>query len=115
MRYVRQFILGVIAVLLLLIAVANRQTVTIKLEPFGLGAPFPQPVDLPLFIVIFASALGGLLAGFLIEWIRERKHRRVIFEQERATNDLRKEVKRLATKVAKTDQDALSPVPALRG
>lgn len=114
MRYVRYFILTVIGLALLLIAVANRQIVTVQLEPFGLGEPFPQPVDLPLFVVIFVSALSGLIAGFVIEWIRERKHRRAIFEQEREASNLRKEVKRLAVKASKTDKDAMSPVPALR-
>ena len=109
MRYVRYFILGVIGLVLILITVANRQIVTVQLEPFGLGPPFP-----PLFVVIFVSALGGLLFGFVMEWIRERKHRRAIFDQQREAADLRKEVKRLATKVSKTDKDALSPVPALR-
>ena len=115
MRYVRYFILGLIGLALILIAIANRQIVTVQLEPFGLGAPFPQPVDVPLFVVIFAAALGGLVAGFLMEWIRERKHRRAVYDQQRETSDLRKEVKRLATKVSKTDKDAMSPVPALRG
>ena len=114
MRYVRYFILGVIGLALILITVANRQIVTVQLEPFGLGPPFPPPVDVPLFVVIFVSALGGLLFGFVMEWIRERKHRRAIFNQQREAADLRKEVKRLATKVSKTDKDALSPVPALR-
>ncbi len=114
MRYVRYFILGVIALALILIAVANRQIVTVQLEPFGLGEPFPQPIDMPLFVVIFVSALAGLISGFVIEWIRERKHRRAIFEQEREASDLRKEVRRLANKVAATDKDAMSPVPALR-
>lgn len=114
MRYVRYFILGVLALVLIMIAVANRQVVTVQLEPFGLGSPFPQPIDMPLFIVIFVSALGGLIAGFLIEWIRERKHRREVFNQQREANDLRKEVRRLADKVSKTDKDAMSPVPALR-
>ncbi len=114
MRYVRYFILGVIGLALLMITVANRQIVTVQLEPFGLGAPFPQPVDVPLFIVIFGSALAGLVAGFVMEWIRERKHRRTIHDQQRETSDLRKEVNRLAKKVSKTDKDAMSPVPALR-
>ncbi len=114
MRYVRYCILGVIALALILIAVANRQIVTVQLEPFGLGAPFPQPIDVPLFLVIFVSALGGMIAGFMMEWIRERKHRRVISDQSREASDLKREVRRLAEKVEKTDKDALSPVPALR-
>lgn len=115
MRYVRYFILGVIGVAVVLITVANRQIVTVQLEPFGLGPPFPAPVDVPLFVVIFVSMLVGLIIGYVIEYIRERKHRRAIFDQQREAADLRKEVKRLATKVSKTDKDALSPVPALRG
>lgn len=114
MRYIRKIFLGLIAVALILVAVANKQIVTVQLEPFGLGEPFPQPIDVPLFLVIFASALSGMIAGFLIEWIRERKHRREIAVQQQKAGELRREVKRLAGKVAKTDKDALSPVPALR-
>jgi putative membrane protein len=32
-------------------------------------------IETPLFLVIFAGILAGLLIGFVWEWLREYKHR----------------------------------------
>ena len=45
-------------------AVANRQGVTISLDPM------PVSIDAPLYGLVFAGIFLGLIAGGLIAWIR---------------------------------------------
>ncbi|UWQ20874.1 LapA family protein [Jannaschia sp. W003] len=76
MSFLRVLFLGLLAFVLLVLALANRQVVSLRLLPetfgdyVGLGA-----LSLPLFAVIFLSIGIGLLIGFTWEWLREHKHR----------------------------------------
>ena len=72
-RALRLVFLGLVGLALLIVALANRGPVTLRLLPeetgafFGLGGG----VELPLFLVIFAGVVAGLLIGFVWEWLRE--------------------------------------------
>jgi len=76
MSFVRILFLGLLALALLILALANRDLVSLRLVPetfgdyIGLGS-----VSLPLFAVIFIAMAVGLLVGFVWEWLREHKHR----------------------------------------
>ena len=76
-RTLRYLLLGLLALCLLTVAMANRAVVTVKLLPAGLAAltGIDWQIDMPLFLVIFAGIAAGLLIGFFWEWARERKHR----------------------------------------
>ena len=77
MRYLRLALLFVLALALVLVAMANRAPVPVQLLPADfaalLGLNFG--LELPMFLVIFASIIAGLLIGFVWEWLREHKHR----------------------------------------
>ena len=80
MRYIRFAVLAIIAVAMITVALANRGAVTLNLLPEALAELIRFPatsnsVTLPLFVVIFAGILGGVLLGFVWEWLREHKHR----------------------------------------
>lgn len=80
MRYLRYLILAAIAFVLVVVALANRDTVTLNTLPQGLAefpgmAPLAQSVTLPLFVVIFGGILAGVALGFVWEWLREHRHR----------------------------------------
>ncbi|MEM9319677.1 MAG: LapA family protein [Pseudomonadota bacterium] len=98
MRFVKYLILCAIALVLIVLALANRQTVTLELLPPEIagwvGIPFP-PIELPLFLVIFAGVIGGLLIGFIWEWLREHRHRAEAKQQRRARTRLEREVENL--------------------
>lgn len=52
---------------LLPLAVLNRQSVSVSLNPMDLLRDTPQaPLFMPLFIALFASFIFGLLAGWVI-------------------------------------------------
>jgi uncharacterized integral membrane protein len=64
-----------LALLLVLFAVANRQDVTLGFDPFAPETP-ALSVTLPLFAVILASVMLGVLVGGVASWLRQGKWRK---------------------------------------
>jgi len=97
LRYLKYAFLVIVAVGLAMIALANTDPVTLELVPAAftgiLGQPFS--LELPLFMVVLASVVVGLLVGFVWEWLREHRHRAEAATQKRAARQLEQEVKTL--------------------
>lgn len=93
MRYLRYLILGVIALALVVVAIANRAPVVVNALPEDLAAltGFSWSVELPLFLVIFGGVVAGILIGFVWEWLREHKHRAAAATRAREVMRLRAE------------------------
>ena len=110
MRYLQYLVLGFIAVGLVIIALANRANVILTLIPEGLVGllGFNAKVQVPLFIVIFLGVGGGLLIGFVWEWLREMKHRNAAKSEHRQVVRLEREVAKLKTGTAKEQDDVLA-------
>jgi uncharacterized integral membrane protein len=62
-------------VIIIAFAVANRQAVTVSFDPFTAVSP-AYAATLPLFAVIFAGLIVGVLIGGIAAWIRQSKWRR---------------------------------------
>lgn len=60
-------ILAPLATIALLFAVANRQLVTISLDPFSIDAP-AYAVELPAFLVMFVALILGVIIGGTAVW-----------------------------------------------
>lgn len=75
----RKFFTAVVLIPLGLIfivfAVANRHLVTVSFDPFNSTDP-SVAVTLPLFVVIIAVAILGVVAGGSATWFRQRHWRR---------------------------------------
>ncbi|WP_420860999.1 LapA family protein [Algirhabdus cladophorae] len=97
MRYLRYLVWGVIGVALVVIALANRQVVTLKLLPAELAdlAGISFSIDVPLYVVMFAGIAIGVLLGFVWEWLREHKHRSQASKSTKQVARLEREVTRL--------------------
>lgn len=110
MRYIRYVFLAVLAVILITLALANRDVVTLNLLPAELSGflGLSWQVTLPLFIVIFLGIIAGILVGFVWEWIRERRLRAEGKRAKRAAVDLAREVKTLKTDPAKPRDEVLA-------
>ncbi|AMM85118.1 LapA family protein [Martelella sp. AD-3] len=74
-KLVNLIILLPIGVVLVLLSVANRQSVTMALNPFN-ASDSVLAVSAPFFVYIFIAFILGILLGALFTWISQRKHRR---------------------------------------
>jgi uncharacterized integral membrane protein len=72
-RYLRLVFLGLLALSLIAVAIANRDMVRVRLLPDDLAelTGLTWGMELPLFLVIFAAIIVGVLVGFVWEWFRE--------------------------------------------
>ena len=64
-----------LALVLLVFALANRRFVMVSFNPFDPNDA-ALALTLPLFIVIIASAMLGVLVGGLAVWFGQRRHRK---------------------------------------
>lgn len=104
MRYIKYLLLAVITIAVLVLSLANRQSVELNLFPEAVATMigFNASVQLPLFVVSFLSIAVGLLIGILLEWIREY---RIRAEGARTKKELRRVHKELKSdKAAVKDQ-----------
>ncbi|HEY0910049.1 MAG TPA: DUF1049 domain-containing protein, partial [Bradyrhizobium sp.] len=62
----------VLGAIFVVFAVANRHLVTVSFDPFNSTDP-SVAVRLPLFIVMIAVAMLGVLAGGMMTWFRQRR------------------------------------------
>ena len=108
MRYLRYGFYTVLMVVLIVLALANRQQVTLGLLPEQLSNLFPVSIELPLFVVIMISALAGLMVGYVLEFFREHKIRREAAEKKREVASLSREVSALKKEAGKEDDDVLA-------
>jgi uncharacterized integral membrane protein len=110
MRYIRYLFLSVIGILLITVALANRQMVSLRLMPEELAGVvnLSGALELPLFLVIFGGIVVGLLIGFVWEYLREFKHRHALSKTGREVSKLEREVKRLKGKSGEDKDDVLA-------
>jgi uncharacterized integral membrane protein len=64
-----------LGVIFIVFAVANRHLVTVSFDPFNSNDP-SVGVTMPLFVVIIAVAILGVVAGGVATWFRPRHWRR---------------------------------------
>lgn len=64
-----------VAIVLIVLSVANRQSVTLALNPFN-----PQDsllsLSAPFFVFVFLSLIAGLLIGSFATWMTQGKYRK---------------------------------------
>src|ERR1700755_2204159 len=64
-----------LGIFFVIFAVANRHLVTVSFDPFNSTTP-TVAITLPLFVVIIAVAMLGVLAGGMATWFRQGRLRR---------------------------------------
>ena len=98
MRVIRLFILVVLAIVLVTVALANRDPLTLRLLPEELSrlVGFSWDITLPVFAVLLGAGLIGLALGFVWEWVREHKHRSTATSERKERERLEQEVKKVA-------------------
>lgn len=107
MRIIRLLFLLSVAFVLVVLALANRQMVDLRLMTADMAeiVGMSGSVTLPLFLVILMGVLIGLLLGFVWEYLREYKHRKELGVKTKEVKSLEREVKKLKKEtVSETDQ-----------
>ena len=104
MRYIRYAFLASLAIVLIVVATANRAAVTLHLLPDTVEGliGFSAEITLPLFVVIFGGIIAGVLIGFVWEWLREHKHRAEAARRTREVESLERELRRKDAALAET-------------
>lgn len=71
-KLLRWIVLPPVVILVMAIAIANRKPVTFSLDPFDPTSP-AIGLEMPLFLIILASVLIGILFGGLGAWAQARR------------------------------------------
>ncbi|WP_407149481.1 lipopolysaccharide assembly protein LapA domain-containing protein [Bradyrhizobium sp. ORS 86] len=102
-----------LGLIFIIFAVANRHWVTVSFDPFNSVTP-TIAVTLPLFVVIIASAILGVLAGGIATWFRQGRWRRAARQHEADARRARAELADLRAAAARGDAPQL-PAPSQTG
>ena len=88
MKFINSIIGALVALLVILFAVSNRETVAVELWPF------PYQLALSLYAVILLAVLVGFLAGAVAVWLVGSKKRGELRRLRRQTRDLEQSLAR---------------------
>ena len=93
-----------LGVIFIVFAVANRHLVTVSFDPFNSTDP-SVGVRLPLFVVIIAVAIAGVVAGGSATWFRQRHWRRAARQHEADARQARAQLAELRANAAALRSD----------
>jgi uncharacterized integral membrane protein len=85
-RLIYWAVILIVMVALILFAVSNRESVSLALWPL------PFLVDLPLYLLCFASVVAGGLIGLFAAWVAGRRGRRELRLRRRRIESLEREL-----------------------
>ena len=105
-KFLKALILVPLALVLIVFAVANRQSVTLTLDPFGDNQ---ISFTLPLFVVAFLLVIFGVIIGGIAAWMRQHKWRRAAHQAEREVTALRAERDFLRRELAEAQAARTAP------
>ena len=103
-RFLILFVFLPIAIVVVVLSVANRGSVTFSLNPLGDAVP-GWSVAAPLYVFLFAAVALGIVIGGVATWLRQSRWRQ-------SARTARADAERLRTEVAGLRQRA-ETLPAL--
>ncbi len=74
-KFLKTLVVVPLALILLAFAVANRQLVMVSFNPFD-ASDASLALTLPLFVIIIAAAVLGVISGGIAVWFGQRRWRR---------------------------------------
>lgn len=98
-----------LGVLLVVLAVANRASVNLALNPFN-PADQALSVSAPLFVFLIVAVMLGVLLGATVTWFTQGKHRKKARSQSRMAQHWQAEADRQKTRA---EEIAGSTLPQL--
>lgn len=112
MRAIRTVFLLLLAAILVVLALANRQPATLSLK-FTDYLPGPS-VTLPLFLIVLLTLMAGIAIGLVWEWLREAGQRSEAASRAREIERLRREVQGLRSDHSAPADEVLAILDAPR-
>jgi uncharacterized integral membrane protein len=117
-KIVTAIIVVPLAVAFVAFAVANRQTVTVSFDPFAAVSP-AYAATLPLFAILFAVLILGVLIGGVAAWIRQSMWRRAARRLDGEVRALHDEIEGIRRRFGTPEQVVAphepTPLPILPG
>jgi uncharacterized integral membrane protein len=98
-RALKIIVLVPVAIVLVALAVANREPVRFALDPFDAGAT-GLALTMPLFWIVFAALALGVVIGGVAVWLRQGRFRRAARREHEDAVRWRQEVARRRSTVA---------------
>lgn len=92
-KLVNIIILVPVGIVLVLLSVANRHSVTMALNPFNTDDKVLS-VSAPFFVYIFAALIVGIVLGSVATWFSQRKYRKTAKSKKREAAEWRAEADR---------------------
>lgn len=94
-KFFKLLILVPIAAIILAFAIANRQTVSISVDPFSEPGASSAFLAAPLFLLLFLALIVGLVIGGVATWFTQGTNRRRARRAEEEAERWREEVRRM--------------------
>ncbi|MGI9363545.1 MAG: lipopolysaccharide assembly protein LapA domain-containing protein [Rhizobiaceae bacterium] len=105
-RLVGLLIFVPIGIIVVALAVANRQMITVSIPPQVGDAPL-YSFSLPLFALLFATLFVGMLLGSFATWLTQARHRKQARQQKQQADKMTSEANKQAERA-----DALEETPS---
>ncbi len=78
-----------VTVIVVAFAVANRQALTVRFDPF------PYELELPVYVIVLGALAAGFAAGMAVQWLLGQKWRYLARARQRRIGALEEEVEGL--------------------
>jgi|SRR5690242_5727203 uncharacterized integral membrane protein len=111
-KFLTYLIVIPLALVFIAFAVANRHFVTVSFDPFN-AADSALALSVPLFALIIAVAIVGVIAGGCATWFGQRHWRRAARRHEADARSARTDLAQLRATMRPDTRDL--PAPAQRG
>jgi uncharacterized membrane protein YciS (DUF1049 family) len=108
-KIVLALILIPLTILIVALAVANREIVAVSFDPLNRAEP-AFLLRTPLFALVFVLVIVGVIIGGIASWLRQSKWRRAARAREAELRVARDEVDRLRRELAARDSAAAPPL-----
>jgi uncharacterized integral membrane protein len=109
-KVVTWIVIAPLAAAIIAFAVANRQAVTVSFDPFSSANP-AYAATLPLFAVIFAVLILGVIVGGVAAWIRQSKWRRRARQLDGEVRALHEEIETIRRRFGTAEKPAPTAEP----
>ena len=111
-KFINLVFLLPVAVILILLSVANRQSVRFSIDPFNLETP-AFSLELPFFAFLFLSLIIGMIIGGMVIWFGQSRHRRELRNKRTEVETLRRQNETIQAQNSNQPEELAPGLPAI--